>query len=452
MEKEVFISYVKTMIMPLFTGSAIIGEEESSSRDNEVALGTGGTILIKPTKNDEYRLILKRNLAFKANEVELIRSIISEIQNVYNLGLLLDKNYLNRLKVTAIEKAICESISDVASDTLLNLITLLDGYATKTYEGRRMNFGIIINETQENTSQQKNLHYEEMFKKDFFAVLSNGINSGVEFDKNGYYLGHMSLERMRFKSTICSYDYVSFARYCDANRIGLVLNSNGEILLFKDRNMIFAKKNGVWNSYSHDEIIALLSSRGSQSIKEIRKTIYFTALDVAYAGTGGCIAYLNRNSTEQALEHINIDDILTEKHFELKKEKILETPRKKLKNPNDIDITKMSYQEYVENVENIKTSTLKATIAGRKYHELNRKLREELASIDGATIVDWDGTIITCGAIINIEAGSTGGGRLAAAKTLAKYGVALKISQDGSMQAFMNDKKSLQVKEVFTVG
>jgi len=164
MEKEVFISYVKTMIMPLFTGSAIIGEEESSSRDNEVALGTGGTILIKPTKNDEYRLILKRNLAFKANEVELIRSIISEIQNVYNLGLLLDKNYLNRLKVTAIEKAICESISDVASDTLLNLITLLDGYATKTYEGRRMNFGIIINETQENTSQQKNLHYEEMFK------------------------------------------------------------------------------------------------------------------------------------------------------------------------------------------------------------------------------------------------------------------------------------------------
>ena len=66
--------------------------------------------------------------------------------------------------------------------------------------------------------------------------------------------------------------------------------------------------------------------------------------------------------------------------------------------------------------------------------------------------MDYDGTIIACGAIIRIEAGSMGGGRLAATNTLAKYGVAVKISQDGIMQAFMADKKTGKVKSIFTVG
>ena len=287
---------------------------------------------------------------------------------------------------------------------------------------------------------------------DFFAVLSNGFQSCVEFDKDGYYLGHISLERMRFKPTICSLDYISLARYCDANRIGVVLDTNGDILIFKNRSMIYSKKRGVWNSYCHDEIIALLSNRSSASIKEIRKSIYFTALDVSFSGTGGCLAYLNKGAVEQALTHIDIDDILTEKHFEIKKMQLVENMKKRNRTNSSIDYSNLTYEEYVAKYEKTKTSSLKQTIAGRKFHELNRKLREELASIDGATIVDYDGTIIACGAIVRIEAGSSGGGRLAATNTLAKYGVAVKISQDGIMQAFMADKKTNKIKPIFSVG
>ena len=125
MEKETFLNYVKAMIIPMFTGSMIVGEVESNARDSEVALGPGGTVLIKPTKNDEYRLVLKRNLAFKANEVSLIKSIISETERVTNLGLE-DSSYINRLNMTALEKSICESVSEVASETLLNIIMILD--------------------------------------------------------------------------------------------------------------------------------------------------------------------------------------------------------------------------------------------------------------------------------------------------------------------------------------
>ena len=72
--------------------------------------------------------------------------------------------------------------------------------------------------------------------------------------------------------------------------------------------------------------------------------------------------------------------------------------------------------------------------------------------IDGATIIGYDGTIVAAGAIVQIEAGSIGGGRLAATKTLAKYGVAIKISADGMMQAFTKDRKANSVKPIFIVG
>ena len=91
-------------------------------------------------------------------------------------------------------------------------------------------------------------------------------------------------------------------------------------------------------------------------------------------------------------------------------------------------------------------------IGNKKFHELSRKLREEIVGMDGATIIDYDGTIIAAGAIIKIEAGSKAGGRLAATQTLARYGVSLKISQDGIIQGYTYDKKAFKAKHIFSVG
>ncbi|MBP3432090.1 MAG: hypothetical protein J6K39_04495, partial [Clostridia bacterium] len=82
MEKSEFYDIVGKLIIPLFTGSHLIGEEESTSRDLEVAFGRGNTILLKPSKLDDYRLILKRGQAFKSFEVNLIREIIHEINEI----------------------------------------------------------------------------------------------------------------------------------------------------------------------------------------------------------------------------------------------------------------------------------------------------------------------------------------------------------------------------------
>ena len=70
------------------------------------------------------------------------------------------------------------------------------------------------------------------------------------------------------------------------------------------------------------------------------------------------------------------------------------------------------------------------------FFELNRKLRQELLSLDGATIIRKDGTLVATGAIISLKTQGDGGGRTAATKQLSDYGIAFKISEDGEITCY----------------
>ena len=81
-----------------------------------------------------------------------------------------------------------------------------------------MTFGIVINEYSNCQNKCLNLYYKSLFSKDFFSVLSNGEQSCVEVDKEGYILGHVLLEKLRFVPTIAPYDHVGVAKYCNEKR------------------------------------------------------------------------------------------------------------------------------------------------------------------------------------------------------------------------------------------
>ena len=81
------------------------------------------------------------------------------------------------------------------------------------------------------------------------------------------------------------------------------------------------------------------------------------------------------------------------------------------------------------------------------FPEIDRKLRADLSGLDGAIILNTEGKIIACGAIIANNAGSSGGGRGSAARTLSKYGgFAIKISTDGYIEAFVNEARIYSIK------
>ena len=189
MEKTEFYKVVNKLILPLFTGSFIDGEEESSTRDSEVAFGKRNSLLIKPSKLDEYRLILKRGQPFQNFEVNLLRSILNEIDKISALGLD-DESYVSVLQNNAIEKSICASISDSeTANIMFGIITELEKWAARTYEGKKIAIGIIINTSIDTSEQPETISYSDIMAKDFFALLSDGIDSYIEFAKKGNLAG-----------------------------------------------------------------------------------------------------------------------------------------------------------------------------------------------------------------------------------------------------------------------
>lgn len=453
MIKEKFQEVVERLILPLFVGSNLMGEAESSARDSEIAYGKQNSLWIKPNKNEEYRLCLKRGRAFQPHEVALLKNIFKEIDEIDQLNFS-NPNYEATLQERAIEKAICEVVSGTANNTMLGIITEIEKWSYRTYEGRKVNFGVIIDTTSDEECAE-NLHYSVVLEQDFFVLLSDGKKSYVEFNKEGYFKGCTTLERLRNYATITPNEFDNIAKYCGNNRIGIVLTENGDILIFKNRNLMFAKRKNRWNIYSHEEVIQLLSYRSAQSVKDVRRSVYMTALDCSFNYSGGILVYLKKDMTQNALVHISSRDILTEEHFEMKKQSVIEDASSKKDLTKIMQVTNYyagTYEDFLARNNCTKTIALRKLIAGRKFYELTRKLREDLVKLDGAMIIDYDGTIIAAGAILKIEAGSSGGGgRLAATRSLAKYGVTIKISQDGIMQGFCNDKKQKGVKQLFIV-
>lgn len=453
MDKERFYKVINKLVLPLFTGSFLVGEEESSPRDSEVAFGKQNTLLVKANKNDDYRLIIKRGRAFQPVEANLFRIILRELDSLSELEMH-DSNYEQILEYKAIEKAICESISPLTAQTMLGLITELENWSNRTYEGKKPTFGIIINEG-ELDEEFKNIHFSDILHKDFVALLSDGKSSYIEFDRNGYLMGYISLAKVRSYVTTTPNEFEYVARYCNDKRIGLALTESRDLLVFRNRELMFAKRKGAWNVYSHEEVIQLLSSRTNHSLKDIRRSIYCTALDCSFEYNGGVLVYLNKDTAVKALATIDAKDILLEEYYNKKREYELDEATKLYNIATAVETKRKfdhPYEEFLSVNNCIKTNCLRKIIGGRKFQELGRKMREELVGMDGATVIDFDGSIIAVGAILKIDAGSNEGGRLAAATTLAKYGVAIKISQDGQMQGFCPDKKTPNgIRSLFTV-
>lgn len=450
MEKVEFIEFLKTNVLSIFTGSEIVGEEVSSPRDALVALGTGGSLLVKFRKEDEVRLVIKRIQPFKNFEVNLVKAILTELLELYN-GELGKGEYFPVLQNHVIEKAICKSVSETSHETILKIVTEMSKWGNRTYEGQRALFGFLICSIKAPKNVNPNLHISKILNENFGAVIADGMKTCLKISSDGYLLNYLQVPDARDHDIPAPFDYIDMGNMCTGSRVGVTLSRTGDILLFHQKSMVFAKKCGVWSRYSHEEIISRIADKTSELADSTRKAIYLSALDVSFARTGGCVVHLDKDQEENVLRHIDVSDILIERYYDIKCNQNLEAlisasvPEEQLPQ-------KVPYNEFITQPRCTKTANIINMINGRKFYELSRKLRQELLSVDGATIINNEGDVVAVGAIIMIETGGFSGGRLAASKTLSKYGVSLKISADGQIQGFKLDRHKQKAVPIFMLG
>lgn len=406
-------------------------------------------------------LVYSFSTLLESNEI-----LFSEEGDIHIKQYLLDKKiktkYINLLYDYAVQKGICDWImpkKSMSSLKIEKLIEVLEKWSQKTYEGHRVCYGILIN-----NSDTGHVNNEKEFVNDFIdfledeysAVISDGISSIIEVDSECNYVKYHSIYEdnkiceCNLDDNILPYRFAQIiSTYVEKEKIGIFLLQNGDIIIAKSKMIYFIKRNGKWINFKFDTFKKIMNSRmkvTKQNTKDFNKlleNIFSTTLDVSLAHSGGIIAVVNYKKNIKKLEKIinRVDNLYKNDSLSnIYSNEIAKTENAKKELKKKITKRKVILDLLKEyNEENTTNNIL--------FNKIDRKLRAELVGLDGACILDLSGNVISFGAIIQNDPGSSGGGRGAAAKKLSQFsGFAIKISTDGYIEVYVDEEKIYSIK------
>jgi DNA integrity scanning protein DisA with diadenylate cyclase activity len=152
---------------------------------------------------------------------------------------------------------------------------------------------------------------------------------------------------------------------------------------------------------------------GAPEQKQLMRAVYASCLDASFARTGACIAIANDADGRNLRDYLNRGDLLLSAGTE--------------------------------------KATLLSHLIGLPFQRISRPVRQEVAALDGAVVLDREGVVLAAGAIVRVPGGSEGGGRRAAAIALSRLGLAVKVSADGGITAFAPQGPRHEPKVAFEV-
>lgn len=399
MNEDLLREISKEYLLPLFSGASLdASSERSNSSEATVAYLSPQKIGFKVNKSDTYRIIFRRDQPFAKKKdpareirvVEAFSSILAEMNDELKGDLKGD------LLSTFQRRLVARAVSEESMEK--NVLTLLDqmsSWSTRLYEGTPITGAIGIDPF---AKTDTGIKFDLFASNDIGAVLSNGYNSMLAFDEGLSFIQHISLNH-QVKTAPASPSMQSAISNWTADREGRVavaLNGYGELLVFRDGQLLFSRRNGIWHFLTHSPILGQMAVPRDP---KIRGAIYESILDASFGRRGACLGIVGSGQRESWHSLVSEFDRL------------------------DLRISE-------------KTKALGAVIQKRPFHELNRTLREELLSIDGATLLDHRGNVLAVGAVVRISNTGDGGGRTSAAQGLARFGLGVKISQDGSITGY----------------
>lgn len=391
-------------LMPMLCG-ATMGQVTQATSSRSVTGSNSRSLCIRPGPSYPRTFLLERNQVFSPAETKLAKAFMDELESILPSH---DHAYFSDLVTASARRAIVRSLEYPQPELLLRVIDEFDRLSAQTYEGQRISAAIGLNDI----NRDSGVTIADAWKEDFSKVLTSGVDTMLTVCPNGTLYQFEAIEKSD-KVPWAPYHLRLIADWTTNARLGVVLNRNGEILIFRDKRLCFARRRGHWVRLVHEPIIQQMGRIGTP---ELRGAVYETCLDVSFARTGGCIAIVKSSAASR------------------------------LRNANREERPFISSDDLLAGERSCKSRSINWLVnrSGRfpvsKFQNLPRRFRQELAAIDGATVLDHTGEILAAGAIVRSDGGSDAGARKAAARALSRYGLGIKISADGEVVGFSNDE------------
>lgn len=406
----IFKDVLETHILPLLHGGNVLGPYTNTRRPSSmIAFDKQQRLKVYISEQSKEYFVLQRDQPFYLAEKELVERVLSKFKD-YNV---LTSRFYQIVARASVEHCIAEYISKDHADTIYKIIQMYNQWSTQTYEGSRISHSIGIYLDKEGESGSNLIDFKN---EDFIKTLGANAYTLLTVDAKGFILGLETVALPKggmetVNNTFAPICMIGQALWGDSPEKAIVhLTANGEILLFKDSIVVFAKRRAHWCSFPHSLLMnETIMNNLSPNEKQVQKAVYLTALDAAFEYNGACIGiFQNEEKKVEALHRV-------------RGEYLFSSPKA-----------------------NSATKLLTTLVAGKKFYEIPRRIRMELCAIDGAVLLDSQGEVLTVGAILKTKGNAAnGGGRTAAAQVLAKSGTGIKISHDGYIEIYKGAKPSL---------
>lgn len=407
----VFQVIIAEYILPLVHGASLEGPCAGRKNGHEiVSFDTQHRLHIALPDNEVAYLILKRAIPFTQEEKEFINRIVTRMffENVHK------RTSYHFIMCEAIEHALAIRIAGKYAATLCQVIQVYTQWSSETYAGQRIEHttGICLNR-----QQPGNMGLYSLKNTSIVKTLGATNDTMLLLDRDGVIFGVESISTMlgSYKKNLNTLSPVLLNDIAlwtgTGSKIAVRLTTRGEILIFADKCLVFAKRRALWRCFPHKSFLeAILSEEESNEDKKLKKAVYLTVLDLAFAHQGACIGILSKGCNHPiALQYLKEDELL-------------------------------SASVHIGNGE-----VLKNILGSQNFYELPRKIRMSLCSIDGALIMDNTGTILTAGARVQTNGSFLeGGGRTTTAQALAADGIGINVSCGGYVEIFTRQRPPLQ--------
>jgi hypothetical protein len=295
-------------------------------------------------------------------------------------------------------RAISVQVGGANSATIEDCLRFLLERAGTTYEGQavHLNFLVDLEAVESNTSKPLVMNFVD---HEWHALLGSGLKTGMALDKTGRAIAVVDLPPSSENSLNALrpdiFGAIGNWTSSSSSRVALSVTRSRELLVHQDGQLKLIYRAGRWRGMPFEAVAAKRWSSGANISSPAKIGVLASVTDACVGHHGAAIGIVSRGN----ITSFRGSDVIKESDL------------------------------WPKNVR-------AGLFPQGKFQDLPRRLRLEMLSMDGATVLDHTGEILTAGAIVKVPSGSTGGGRLAAVKALAQFGAAIKVSQDGPARVY----------------
>ena len=280
----------------------------------------------------------------------------------------------------------------------------LRALASETSEGHRISYGLIFT----TRGQRGNAPLLSLENKRF-KTLTDGFSTALLLDRRGGLAGMVALvpSRETVRSSLARPWWFSSLADTAARvgGIGVALTHGGDLLVAHRRELLVSQRSGLWMLWRHSELLGRIRQswrtrgRGGE-LDHVIVAMYRVALELALRRSGGLLVVASSREGGRKLV--------------VSKGDLLDSPRRPAEERR-----------------------LDASLEGQVVHRTDRRIVADLASVDGALIVDRTGRLMAYGAMVRSSSStSTEGARSRAAVAASRLGLAMKVSSDGGISVY----------------